>query len=89
MAVPKQRHTKSRRNNRRMHLFIKSPILSICSKCKKEKLPHRTCQYCGYYKGKEVVNVMAKLDKKEQKKRAKEMEAGKEEIVEDKTLNHK
>jgi len=29
------------------------------------------CANCGYYKGKEVVNVLAKLDKKERKQREK------------------
>lgn len=75
MAVPKQRHTKSRRNKRRMHLFLKAPVLSICGKCGKEILPHTTCLNCGYYKGREVVDVLKKLDRKEKKKREKEMNA--------------
>lgn len=73
MAVPKQRHTKSRRNKRRMHLFLKRPALSLCPKCKKEILPHTICWHCGYYKGREVVDVLSKLDKKERKRREKEM----------------
>ena len=84
MAVPKQRHTKSRRNRRRMHIFLKAPVLSICPKCGKEVLPHTICWNCGYYKGEEVVDVMKKLTKKERKQKekeikAKEKEAGKEE----------
>ena len=73
MAVPKQRHTKSRRNKRRMHLWLKRPILSLCPKCKKPVLPHTVCQNCGYYKGVEVVDVLKKLTKKERKKREKEI----------------
>jgi hypothetical protein len=41
----------------------------------KPVLPHTVCGYCGFYKGKELINVMAKLEKKEQKKRAKEIES--------------
>ena len=75
MAVPKQRHTKSRRNKRRMHLFLKKPALALCKKCGKEKVSHVICWNCGYYKGKEVINVLEKLDKKERKKREKELKS--------------
>ena len=84
MAVPKQRHTKTRRNNRRMHLFIKDVVLAVCSKCGKKVRPHTICQYCGYYKNIEAVNVLEKLNKKEKKKREKEI-AGREK--EEKPLN--
>lgn len=73
MAVPKQRHTKSRRNKRRMHIFLKSPVLNRCPKCGKEKLPHVICWNCGYYKERMAIDVLAKLTKKEKKKREKEM----------------
>ena len=86
MAVPKQRHTKSRRNKRRMHLFLKGPVLSLCQKCSKEVLPHTVCWNCGYYKGREVVNVLAKLDKKERRQREKEMKMKEKEETEEKPL---
>jgi len=73
MAVPKQRKTKSRQRQRRMHIYLKEPSLTACSKCGKLILPHHVCQYCGYYKGREVINVMEKLTKKERKKREKEI----------------
>lgn len=48
-------------------------------------VPHRACPYCGFYQGREVVNVFAKLDKKEKKKREKEQAAlEKEKIREEK-----
>ena len=74
MAVPKQRQNQSRRDRRRGNIYIKAPNLVLCPKCKKPVLPHTACGYCGFYKGKEVINVMAKLVKKEQKKRQKEIE---------------
>lgn len=75
MAVPKQRHTKSRRNKRRMHLWLKKPVLSLCPKCGKPALPHTICQNCGYYKGREIIDVLKKLTKKERKQREKELKA--------------
>ena len=75
MAVPKQRKTKGRRNNRRMHIYAEAPSLVTCSKCGKKTKQHTVCLHCGYYKQKEVINVLEKLDKKERKKREKEMES--------------
>ena len=73
MAVPKKRGTKSRRDKRRQHIFLKKPTLSKCPKCGHLYLPHTLCSSCGSYGGKEVVDVLAKLDKKERKKREKEI----------------
>jgi large subunit ribosomal protein L32 len=83
MAVPKQKHTKSRRNKRRSQIFLKKPALTRCPKCGQPILSHTVCPNCGYYKGQEVVDVLKKLTKKERKKREKEMKekekaAGKE-----------
>ena len=75
MAVPRGRHTKSRRDKRRMHLFLKGPVLVPCPKCGKLKRPHVICWNCGYYKEKEVVDVLKKLNKQERKKMEKEMKA--------------
>ncbi|MBU1292187.1 50S ribosomal protein L32 [Patescibacteria group bacterium] len=73
MAVPKQRHTKSRRNKRRSHHALGIQGLSVCPKCKETVLPHKLCQNCGSYAGREIVDVLAKLTKKERKKKEKEM----------------
>jgi large subunit ribosomal protein L32 len=73
MAVPKKRHTKSRRDKRRGQIFLSKPNLVPCPKCGELKKPHTICWNCGYYKGKEVVNVLEKLTKKERKKKEKEI----------------
>jgi len=41
-------------------------------------MPHRACLNCGTYKGREVIDVLKKLDKKERKAKEKELEAKKE-----------
>lgn len=87
MAVPRQKHTKSRRDKGRMHLFIKKPILALCPKCGKEVKPHTMCWNCGHYKGEQVINVMEKLDKKEKKRREKQISAKEKSGGEEGTLS--
>ena len=89
MAVPKYRHTKSKRNRRRMHIFLEKPTLTNCPKCGKPVLPHTVCGNCGYYKGKEAVNVLEKLEKKEKKKREKEIKSQDQETRKKKPLSWK
>jgi large subunit ribosomal protein L32 len=72
-GVPKQRHTKGHRNQRRMHIFVEAPAITKCPKCQKPVLPHTVCQNCGTYKGREVIDVLAKLTKKEKKQKEQEM----------------
>jgi len=86
MAVPKQRKTKSRRDQRRMHLYVKKVALTVCPKCGKDILPHTLCASCGYYRGREVVNVLEKLDRKERKQKEKEIKAQEKEGAQDKSL---
>ena len=78
MAVPKKRHTKSRRNKRRGNIFLQKPTLVSCSKCGKDSLPHMVCSNCGYYKGREVIDIFKKMTKKEKKAKEKEIDKGQE-----------
>jgi len=86
MAVPKQRHTKSRRNKRRSHHALKKQAIFLCPKCKAEVLPHTLCENCGTYAGHELIDVMAKLSKKEKKKKTKELEATQKEQADQKPM---
>jgi len=70
-GTPTRHHTKSRRNKGRSHFALQPANFTRCPKCHTLRLGHRVCSNCGYYKGKEVVNVLARLDKKERKKREK------------------
>lgn len=84
MPIPRQRHTKSRRNRRRSHLALKVLSLSKCPKCGSPVLPHQACKNCGTYQGRQVIDVMKKLTKREQKKRAKELAEQEEKAKENK-----
>ena len=54
MPNPKHRHSKTRRDMRRAHDFLKEKSASECPNCRALKEPHRVCPSCGYYKGREV-----------------------------------
>ena len=75
MPVPKQRHTKGRRNRRRSHHALKKLNLIACPKCGQMNLPHQVCFNCGIYKNMEVIDVLKKLTKKERKQKEKELAA--------------
>lgn len=67
MAVPRHHMAKGKQLRRRSHLSLKSLKLIECPQCKKKILPHLVCKNCGYYKGNEAVNVLAKELKKQEK----------------------
>ena len=66
MALPKRRHSSSRQGKRRGEQKIRVPSISVCPNCKSPKLPHRICSICGYYKGRQVIQIKEK-EKKEKK----------------------
>jgi len=87
VPVPKQRHTKSRRNKRRSHHALKKLNLIPCFKCGQPVLSHHACLNCGTYAGREVIDVLAELTKKEKKRKQKELREQEEKHTEEKGLS--
>lgn len=73
--VVRMRHTSSATGQRRAHHALRAASFSLCAHCHKEIRPHTVCPNCGYYAGRQVIDVLAKLDKKERKKKEKELHA--------------
>ncbi len=71
----RMRHTRAHTGNRRSHHALTGPRLSKCAKCGAPHLRHRACLTCGTYRGKQVVDVVAKVQKKEDKRKAREKAA--------------
>lgn len=67
MSIPRKKHTKSAVGQRRSHDALKKLALNTCSKCGKAVLPHTACDFCGSYKGKEVIKIKTKAVKKASK----------------------
>ena len=71
--VNRMRSTRSHTGNRRSHHALRPISLIACARCKTMIRPQFACSNCGTYKGRQVVDVLSKLDKKERKRKEKEL----------------
>jgi len=60
MAVPKRKTGRAKTNSRRSSHTISATNSQECPQCHAPKLPHHVCGECGYYDGKEVIEVEKK-----------------------------
>jgi large subunit ribosomal protein L32 len=59
MAVPKQKHSRARRDKRRATHKLDAPTYNRCPQCHAPRRPHRVCPECGYYAKRQVVEPPA------------------------------
>jgi large subunit ribosomal protein L32 len=57
MAHPKRKISRTRRDNRRAHIKCTPATFMDCSNCGSPVLYHRVCTECGYYRGKQIMEV--------------------------------
>ena len=57
MAEPKKRTNKSKTGMRRMHHKFIAPSINYCSNCHEPMIRHQVCDFCGFYKGKKILEV--------------------------------
>ena len=62
MAVPQNKISKSRRNNRRAHDSLTGANPNECPSCGELKRPHHVCPSCGTYNDREVVAMSPEID---------------------------
>ena len=75
--VNRMRATRAHRDNRRAHHALKDIRLSTCADCGSAHMRHVACANCGKYRGRVVIDVQAKIAKREKKIKAKEAVAAK------------
>ncbi len=68
--VVRMRANRSHRDNRRSHFALKDRRFSKCPECGATRLPHVVCPTCGKYKGRSVLDVHAKIEKRAKKRAA-------------------
>ncbi|MCK4386830.1 MAG: 50S ribosomal protein L32 [Candidatus Pacebacteria bacterium] len=74
----RMRHTSGHTKNRRSHHSLTAPRLSRCSDCGSFHLRHRACEVCGKYKSRPVIDVATRIEKKNERKKAKLKMLGKD-----------
>ena len=57
MAVPKRKKSRSRTRERAANWKAQPSTFSECPQCKQPKLPHHVCANCGYYAGRQAVEI--------------------------------
>lgn len=58
MAVPKYKTSKARSRRRRsINMSMDVPNLVSCPNCGNRILRHRVCPKCGFYKGKQIIEL--------------------------------
>ncbi len=63
MPLPKRRHSKARGRRRRTHWTLTGVSLTPCPQCKQQKAPHRVCPVCGFYGGRQAMEVTVREKK--------------------------
>jgi large subunit ribosomal protein L32 len=57
MPLPKRRHSRARGRKRRTNWKLEAPNVVACPSCGQATLPHHVCPSCGYYKGRQVIDI--------------------------------
>ncbi len=57
MPLPKRRHSRSRGRKRRTHWTLSMPNVIECPHCHQPRLSHHICPHCGYYNGRQVIQI--------------------------------
>lgn len=68
--VVRMRHTKSQRNRTRSHDRLFNPAVTLDKNTNIPHLRHRASTVTGQYKGRQVIDVQAKITKKAKKAKA-------------------
>jgi len=60
MPLPKRRHSNMRTRLRRTHYKLHTPVVSECPRCHAPRLPYHVCPSCGFYNGRQVIEIKKK-----------------------------
>lgn len=55
--VVRMRHNRSQVRQRRSHHSLTAAQITVCSNCGENRRPHHMCLSCGYYRGRQVIDL--------------------------------
>ena len=55
--LPKRKRSKASKGAHRAHNAIKSAAIVECPHCHRPMMAHRVCPACGYYRGRDVLEL--------------------------------
>jgi large subunit ribosomal protein L32 len=55
--LPKRKISKGRRDRRRAHDALKAINLVQCANCGEMRMHHTVCPSCGFYQGREIIEI--------------------------------
>lgn len=70
--VIRMRHNRSQSKQRRSHHALKAVNLTACSNCGVMHRPHHMCLECGFYNGRQVMDLAAKKSARQARMAAKQ-----------------
>lgn len=70
IMVVRMRHTRSQRGNTRAHLHLSNPAVTLDKNTNVPHLRHRASTVTGQYKGRQVLDVQAKIERRTKKAQA-------------------
>jgi large subunit ribosomal protein L32 len=70
MGLPAKRRTKQSKRERAAHFALATTSTMACGNCGRRIRSHRVCPHCGFYKGRQVLKVMGKVERRAAKKKA-------------------
>ncbi|MCA9366396.1 50S ribosomal protein L32 [Candidatus Kaiserbacteria bacterium] len=69
--VIRMRHNRSQSKSRRSHHALSAPTLATCKNCGAHHRPHHMCLECGFYNGRQVMDLAAKKEARTARMQAK------------------
>lgn len=57
MPLPKRKHSSTRGKKRRTNWKLAVPNVVECPQCHQPRMPHHICTSCGYYNGRQVIDI--------------------------------
>ena len=69
--VNRMRTTRSKSGSRRSHHALTAPTLVACKHCDAHHRPHHMCLECGFYNGRQVIDLAKKKQEREARMQAK------------------